>query len=163
MYLNKKKRIYSKRPRIKCFNYIGPYRYFLTLSTFNRAPLFDSKKAVLLVYDLINNHAERERFKVFSLCFMPDHLHLLIEGIDEASNLKNFVSRFKQASGFIYKQSFGRKLWQTSYCEHVLRSEEYSEEIAGYILNNPVRKGLAESFIDYPYSESIWHKKFMNP
>jgi len=37
------------------------------------------------------------------------------------------------------------KLWQRGFYEHILRKEENIGDIAEYILNNPVRKGLAQS------------------
>jgi REP element-mobilizing transposase RayT len=35
---------------------------------------------------------------------MPDHLHLLVEGTHEDSDLKAFVARAKQYSGFYFRQ-----------------------------------------------------------
>lgn len=147
---------------------------------------------------------------------MPDHLHILVEGQSQTSDLKKFASLFKQKSGYWFRyhndnvgqgfsfanktslkvcptenhkdgdvgQGFslaedqatlkgcptenekkvnvgrdfspadmrGDELWQINYYEHVLRSDEATESVAQYILDNPVRKGLAEDFRDYPFS-----------
>jgi REP element-mobilizing transposase RayT len=44
--------------------------------------------------------AEDEPFAVVAYCFMPDHLHLLIEAGSESSNALNFIKRAKQLCGF---------------------------------------------------------------
>ncbi len=46
----------------------------------------------------------------------------------------------------------GDELWQINYYDHVLRSDEATEKVARYILENPVRKGLVEDFRNYPFS-----------
>jgi putative transposase len=85
---------------------------------------------------------------------MPDHLHLLLVG-EEYSPLTRFMKLFKQKSSFIFKKSHGDPLWQKSYYDHVLRKEEALEEVALYIYNNPVRKGLVTDYKDYPFLGSL--------
>ena len=102
-------------------------------------------------------------FKVWAYCFMPDHLHLLVEGIAENADLKRFISLFKQVSGYKYVQNVTQcfnadekpKLWQPGFYDHVLRKEEDLVEVARYIFNNPVRKGLVGHYSDYSYSGSL--------
>lgn len=86
---------------------------------------------------------------------MPDHLHLLIEGISDESDMQKFISLFRQKTGFWFRQQRNDRLWQDSYYEHVLRTHEDTFRIAGYIFENPVRKGLASNFMDYPHSGSF--------
>jgi len=46
----------------------------------------------------------------------------------------------------------GKRLWQRSYYDHIVRKVESLEEICEYILDNPVRKGLVKNCQEYPYS-----------
>jgi hypothetical protein len=62
---------------------------------------------------------------------------------------------FKQRSSFHWRQCCGKTLWQRSYYEHVLRNEESTLDVARYILENPVRAGLATRVEDYPYVGSM--------
>lgn len=94
-------------------------------------------------------------FKVWAYCFMPDHLHLLIEGKDDDSDMKRFISTFKQFTGFSYKKKTGLPLWQINFYEHVLRREEDTMNVARYIFNNPVRKELVEDFRKYKFLGSF--------
>ena len=86
---------------------------------------------------------------------MPDHLHLLLEGIFPDSDLKKFVSSYKQYTGYLYKERGKTKLWQPSYHDHILRKDEDILSVAQYILNNPVRKKLVEHFLDFKFSGSF--------
>ena len=83
---------------------------------------------------------------------MPDHFHLLVIGKDDKSNLKKFLSLFKQKSGYWFKKNYNKNLWHISYYDHILRKEESIENVASYILENPVRKGLVSDFREYPFS-----------
>jgi len=84
---------------------------------------------------------------------MPDHLHLLLGG-QENSDLRDYMKTFKQVSAHNYRKDFNETLWQRSYYEHVLRRDGAIEDIAQYILNNPVRAGMVQDLKQYPYSGS---------
>jgi hypothetical protein len=73
-------------------------------------------------------------------------------GQDDRSNAQKFVSLFKQKSGYWFKKNYNKNLWHISYYDHILRKEENIQGVALYILENPVRKGLASDFGEYPFS-----------
>jgi putative transposase len=142
--------IHKKRVRLKGFDYKGFFRYFVTICTYNKEWVF--KNDLLLVEWLIDILREKSNafgFKVWVYCFMPDHLHLLIEGKDNNSDMRRFISSYKQSTGFSYKKKTGQQLWQINYYEHVLRREEDTMNVVRYILNNPVRKELVVDFRKY--------------
>jgi putative transposase len=113
--------------------------------------VFISDAPVEIVRSQILRAATEDPFAITTYCYMPDHLHLLIEGRTEASDCKRFISRAKQYSGFYYKQEFGSRLWQRYCFERILREYEPTLVVARYILNNPLRAGLVERVEDYPY------------
>jgi len=86
---------------------------------------------------------------------MPEHLHLLLEGQKEDANLKKFISMFKQKTSYVYKKKTGKKLWQENYYEHILRKDEAIKDVARYILGNPIRRGLVNDLLSYPFSGSF--------
>ena len=85
---------------------------------------------------------------------MPDHAHLLVEGLDETSDLRRFAKLAKQRSSALHKKKTGHRLWQEGYFERVLRDDDSGPEYARYIVNNPMRKGLVASPRDYPHTGS---------
>lgn len=82
---------------------------------------------------------------------MPDHVHLLAQGLDAESDLRAFVHLAKQRSAFVYARASRRKLWQPSYWDRVLRDEESTWEVIRYICDNPVRAGLIQNVNDYEF------------
>jgi putative transposase len=133
------------------FDYLGCYRYFLTFCCEERHPAFLESPVVSLVWSQFMRAADAEGFSIIACCFMPDHVHLLPEGIDDNSDLKAFVSRAKQLSGYEYKKAYQKRLWQRYSYEHVLRDQESTRSVVAYILENPVRAKLAESVYEYPH------------
>ena len=136
---------------LKTFDYVGLYRYFLTFCCHARRPVFTSQPAVGLVLSQILRAGDDERFAVAAYCFMPDHVHLLVEALSDSSDARRFIARAKQLAGFHYAAAHRRKLWQRYSFEHVLRDDEDTRRVARYILENPVRGGLVRCPKDYPF------------
>ncbi|MDQ3168655.1 MAG: transposase [Acidobacteriota bacterium] len=104
--------------------------------------------------------AVEQRFEILTYCFMPDHVHLLVEAMDDASDGKAFIARSKQYSGLHFKTRTGCRLWQRDAFERVLRDTEGSLAVSRYILANPVRAGLVTAPFDYPFSGSFaWDRQ----
>jgi len=142
---------------LKTFDYLGPHRYSLTFCADRRQKLFTTQDVVDLVLEQITRAAAEYQFEITTYCFMPDHLHLVVEGKGADSDAKQFIARAKQYSGFYYKQAHGSTLWQRYGFEHVLRDDELTLVVAKYILENPVRAGLVEQVENYPFLGSLVH------
>ena len=146
---------HAKRIRLKDFSYRGQYRYFITIRCHSQNLHFDNGSCVDKVLDILRNTANQKAFSIWAYCFMPDHLHLLIEGQTDQSNMRKFVSLFKQKTGFWFSQHRNDRLWQENYYEHVLRTDEETVPIARYIFENPVRRGFVIDYTQYPHSGSF--------
>lgn len=139
---------------LPAFSYVGLHRYFLTFCTNERQKLFTRPDAVTLVITQILRAAKEEGIAVIAYCAMPDHLHVVVEGERDDSDLKRFISRAKQYSGYFYSQTYGKKLWQRYGYEHVLRDSESTRSVVFYVLENPLRARLVQSIWDYPFMGS---------
>jgi putative transposase len=146
---------FPRRPRLKDFDYIGIYAYFLTILTNDNTAYFKEAEVIGNLINMLIETARSKRFDVLAYCFMPDHLHLLVIGKDDKSNLKKFINLFKQKSGYWFKKNYNKNLWHVSYYDHVLRREENIEDVIMYMLGNPVRKGIVQDFKEYPFSRSF--------
>ena len=146
-----------KPRRISHFSYVGPYRYFLTICAKDRRATFIDDAAATHTIEQFLRTATAEGFAVLAYCLMPDHLHLVVEGTTEESDLRRFVKLSKQRSAFTFARLAGQPLWQDGYFERVLRQDEDAKVIARYILENPVRAGIVEWPADYRYlGSSVW-------
>ncbi len=82
---------------------------------------------------------------------MPDHVHLLVEGLREDSDALAFEHKAKQHAGYEFSKVIGRRLWQPSFNDRILRDDEASISVARYLFENPVRAGLVSDPREYPY------------
>jgi REP element-mobilizing transposase RayT len=81
--------------------------------------------------------------------FMPDHIHMIIRGESEGSDVLRAMRTFKQQTGFWLSRNAPTVHWQKDYYDHILRTEVAIERHVRYILNNPVRAGLVGYWKDY--------------
>jgi len=146
---------HTKPKRLEDFPYRGCYRYFITIRSHSFERHFVHDELVAKVIELLKSTADQEGFSVWAYCFMPDHLHLLVEGKHDNADMKHLVALFKQKTAYWFRSIYGGKLWAPNYHEHVLRNDEATMTVARYIIHNPVRKGMVEDCSSYPYSGSF--------
>ena len=91
--------------------------------------------------------------ELYVYCVMPNHLHILIGPKESGRSMLTFVDQFKGKSTRVsWAYGWKGKLWQPRSYDHLVRRSEGLRAIAEYILDNPVRKGLAESSEAYQWS-----------
>jgi len=143
-----------ERPRLPSDRYRGSRAVFLTFCTSQRAPHFRSADVVGAAREQLLRAAADERVEIAIYCFMPDHLHMLVESGFEENDVARFAKLAKQRSAYYVKRAFNLRLWQPSYYDHVLRENEATQGVVRYILENPVRAELVGSVTDYPFTGS---------
>ncbi len=144
-------------PYLRSFSYVGLYRYHLIFCTHDRHAAFVNEISVGIVREAVARAAAEDHFGVVVYCFMPDHLHLLVEGQTDASDCRRFITHSKQYSAFRYAAALQKRLWQRLCFEHILRDDETTRDVGRYILNNPIRAGLVTRVEDYPFVGSLVH------
>jgi putative transposase len=77
---------------------------------------------------------------------MPDHIHLLITFPGNRS-FSRIVGDWKKWLTQNYSIS-----WQPNFFEHRRRNEENVSQKSEYILQNPIRAGLAQQAHEWPYT-----------
>ena len=105
-----------------------------------------------IVHAQILRAAVEKGFEVIVYCFMPDHLHLVAEGLSDDADCKEFIKLAKQYAGYYYSQAYNRApLWQR-YC-HDNIAWDAAEVVAmvRYVVANPVEGGLVSDPMDYPF------------
>jgi putative transposase len=147
----------SRPLRIQGFPYLGAYRYFVTFCTFERRKTLSDSTIATFVLTQFQRTARAMAFEILAYCLMPDHVHLLVEGISAAADFRRFVKRLKQSSGQVYSHRAKHRLCQEGYHDRVLRYDDNAKNIARYIIANPVRAGLARIPSEYLYVGSdVW-------
>ena len=153
--------VHPYTPYCATFSYVGKHRYLLTFVTFGRTALFTEGDAVFLVWEQIMRAGAEKQFEVIAYCFMPDHLHLIVEGMSEQSDLRAFVKLAKQYSGYHYRRAHpNRSLWQHGSNDHIVRDDVDLLELTRYVVKNPVAARLVEQPEDYPhFGSQRWTRK----
>ena len=146
-----------KRLRLKHFDYSNPsHVFFITICAKDKAAHFlNSELAEEIVSSLLVLR-ERREFPIYCYCLMPDHLHLVISPSVSSGSVSGIVRRLKSFTTKIgWEHGVSGRLWQKSFYDHVVRSDENLMSICQYILMNPVRKALAERAEDWEYSGMV--------
>ena len=142
----------SRRPpRLDPAVYVGFDRYFVTICAFRRRPILASPPCFGLIRRQLLQSAARRGFSLLAYCCMPDHFHVLVEAVDEGSDLLPFVAEFKQRTGYAFKRGAGEPLWQEGFYDRVLRREECVHGVVRYLVANPVRAGLVRHPLEWPF------------
>jgi len=131
--------------------YVGKYHYSLTFFTHEKRSAFSDATHVELVLAQFLRAAKERRYALTAYCFMPDHVHLIVSGLSDDSDLKSFIARAKQYSGFHFKRECGVALWQRYGFEHFIRDEMELAQTIGYVVANPVRSRLVRHPSEYPH------------
>lgn len=88
-------------------------------------------------------------------CFMPDHLHIVLRGQSPDSDLWKAIVDFKQRTGYWFGKNQPQIKWQKDFYDHILRKAEHMGDVFAYLMANPVVKGTASDWQEYPYKGAI--------
>jgi putative transposase len=105
--------------RLDGFCYVGFNRYFLTFCVKDRRCALVDDSLVNLVLEQFRQTAALEGFSISAYCFMPDHVHLLVEATRATSDLRRFAKLAKQRAGAAHALLGLGRLWQAGYYERV--------------------------------------------
>ena len=88
---------------------------------------------------------------------MPNHLHWLIE-IGQDSPLPKVMMYVKGRAAHRINNEIKHhgKIWNKGFHDHALRKEDDVQNIARYIVANPLRAGLVRHIGEYPLWDSVW-------
>ena len=143
-----------KRIRLPLAVYSESRIFHIIICTYERRPIFENDEYSRPVFDSITRHlAGRANLYVASL--LPDHVYLLLTP-DEKVLIHEMRAWKTFTTNTLHKIGFHGSVWQPSFYDHVIRKAEDIEEIANYILANPVRNGLCKDYRVYRYNYWCW-------
>ena len=163
------KRAERKPTRIKNYDYSSAGAYFITICTKNRAEILSyivggdvldaPIKVRLLPYgEIAEKYIKQlnnfyENISVEKYVIMPDHIHILIVVKKEKDTIRmvgasrtspptrqhSSVSRYVSTFKRFCNKEYGENIWQESFFDHIIRSNEDYEEHIKYINENPIK------------------------
>ena len=130
--------------------------YFVTSTCFNRQKHFSNPSNAQILSD------EFDQLGHLSLAYvvMPDHFHWLIR-LDCGTKLHEAIGKLKGRSArrINLDRLTQARVWQSGFHDHAVRVEEDLENLANYLIQNPLRAGLVSDVEDYPFWGSVWHQR----
>ena len=132
--------------------------YFVTSSCEGRARIFEHSEYAQLLLSQFRREEHRGDCRSLVAMVMPDHIHWLVQ-ILSGRTVQEIVGSLKgcAAIGINRLRNKSGRIWQAGFYDHAVRQEESLEDIAKYMLDNPVRAGLVSDYRNYPHWESVWH------
>lgn len=145
--------------------------YFFTVVTYRRRGFLCDPDVRAAVRDAIMKVRNQHPFRIDAWVLLPDHLHTLWTlPPDDA----DFAVRWQQIKRLVTLRCGERlhcvawmnesktkhresTLWQRRYWEHQIRDETDFERHMDYLHFNPVKHGLVERVVDWPYSSFHRH------
>jgi putative transposase len=119
-----------------------------------RSP-FREARVVKQFLELLQKSVEKNLCLVPIYCFMPDHLHLILQGLEDSADTWKAMVDFKQQSGYWFGRNLPQFAWQKDFYDHVIRAHEDLGAQIRYFADNPVRKALVPVWSDYPFTGAI--------
>ena len=129
--------------------------YFVTSNTVIRKMIFNSSKMAELFIQVCDDNRAKERMEIHEFVLMPDHFHMLLTPAPEVS-LEKTVQFIKGGFSFRAKKELGyiHEVWHKSFNEHQIKDLNDYAIHKQYIYRNPVKRGLAKTPEEYPYSSA---------
>ena len=128
--------------------------YFITFNTWEKLELTPAARQVVLN---ACKFFDRQRYQIFCLVVMPDHVHLLMQPLEKSDN------KFWSLSSILHSiKSYSSKqipkvmkhigtVWQDERHDHIVRDEREFQVFWEYIRQNPVKAGLSVTPEEYPF------------
>ncbi len=139
--------------------------WFFTLVTAGRRPILCDERLRPLLKEALSDARKRWPLRIDAWVLLPDHLHCIWTLPDDDGDFsrrwgwikKEFGKRARLVVGAAHptgstqaKRESG--IWQRRFWEHRIRDEADYAAHCDYIHYNPVKHGLADSPMAWPYS-----------
>jgi putative transposase len=145
----------ERKHRLPLNIYKGKVKVTFTFCIEGKKILFDDKAIVNKFLEILIEIKNKCNCKNWVYIFMPDHVHLVMEGNSEEADLWKMVVRFKQKTGFWLSKNRKGIRWQKDFYDHIHRKNEDLRKHIIYILDNSVRKGLIDNWEEYAFKGSL--------
>jgi len=109
----------------------------------------DIKKYINFMYEIKDDY----QIQIVAYCIMNNHVHLLIN-VETISNLSLYMQRLNTKYANYYNKKYNRVgfVFRNRFKSEGIFSEKYLYNCVNYIFKNPVKAGICEEPIEYPYS-----------
>lgn len=121
-------------------------------------PVWLQQPAIARIVTASLHHRDGQTYALDAYCIMPNHVHIVLTPLEKPDGtyyaLQAIMHAFKrhtarQANKLLRREG---QFWQHESYDHVVRDPQEWERIVRYVLNNPVKAGLAGSWEDWAWT-----------
>ncbi|MCB5272372.1 MAG: transposase [Candidatus Cloacimonetes bacterium] len=133
-------------------------RYDAQLGRHKPSGLDLSQPKIARIITTAFHYYDARLYDLHAFCVMPNHVHLLVRPIVQASGgfalLSDIVGRIKSytAKQIIRTGIQTKTVWRADYFDRFIRGEKDYYWAVEYILDNPLKAKLAQKQRDWPFS-----------
>ena len=127
-----------------------PGTFFITTAAYNRRRLFQLPVNAELLVETLQHYHREGHYKLHAFVVMPEHVHLILTPQD--ISLERAIGLIK--GGFSHRLASKVPVWQHGFTDHRIRDADDLATRRTYLIQNPVRGGLATAAELYPYSSA---------
>lgn len=139
--------------------------YMVTGATLNKAPLLDSVAKRQHFCETLFARAQALNWTLEAWAVLPNHYHWLGRAPEDARSLKLLIQGVHSVSAKFVNSSdqvTGRQVWYNYWDSCITHESSYWARL-NYIHQNPVKHGLAEQALDYPFCSYRWFVESAEP
>jgi putative transposase len=132
-----------------------PGTYFVTSRTWESRALFVNSEVCRIVIETLLRYRDEGAYALHAFVLMPDHFHALLTPAADKT-LERVVQYIKGGSARRIGQERHLRfpVWQRGFTDHRIRTADDFANHLEYVVNNPVKRRIADQAQEYPWSSA---------
>ena len=133
--------------------------YHVMLRGIDKRNIFLDKYDYYKFLHCIYKAREKKIFHIYAYCLMTNHVHILLKC--ESEEIGEVIRRITSRYVPYHNKKYGRRghLFENRFKSEPIGDDRYFLTVLRYIHQNPIKAGLADNLISYPYSSYL---EYMN-
>lgn len=130
----------------------GSYYHFYNRGSHKQSICHDPRDYTYLLHHL-KEYAQKFATAIIAYCLLPNHYHILVRQ-DNHVEARVLIQRLFNRYGKTYreKHSHSGTIFEGPYRVKVVTEQRYLLHLCRYIHTNPVKHGIVNNILDWPYS-----------
>lgn len=126
--------------------------YHVIMRGVNRQRIFEDVEDRQTLIERLVKFREVSGYRIFAYCLMDNHIHILIQELEEP--LSTLIKRISSSYVLYFNNKYGRvgHLFQERFRSEVVDNDRYFLTALRYIHQNPLKAKMVEDISSYPWS-----------
>lgn len=127
--------------------------YHIYQRSIDKRVIFHNSYDALVLLTIISIRAKIHNIKIFALCFMSNHIHLLVKA-KQKETIHKFVNEYTSFFSRFYNKEHERKgpLISRPFGRALKYTDKYIRNCISYICNNPVEARICKKIEQYTWN-----------